>query len=129
MILWLHLVSASVWVGGLITLGALVAAVRREGVDRSVLRAMARMFGRVSWTAMGLAVATGVFGYGIGEMAQSIGADVKTVGFSYDETINDMARIEAAIAEFKPRMITAVHCETPSGTLNPLEALGRLFVK
>ena len=73
-----------------------------------------------------LAVATGVFGYGIGEMAQSLGADVKTVGFSYDETINDMARIEAAIAEFKPRMITAVHCETPSGTLNPLEELGRL---
>ncbi len=73
-----------------------------------------------------LAVATGVFGYGIGEMAQHLGADVKTVGFSYDETINDMARIEAAIAEFKPRMITAVHCETPSGTLNPLEELGRL---
>lgn len=73
-----------------------------------------------------LAVATGVFGYGIGEMAQSIGADVKTVGFSYDETINDMSRIEAAIAEFKPRMITVVHCETPSGTLNPLEELGRL---
>jgi aspartate aminotransferase-like enzyme len=73
-----------------------------------------------------LAVATGVFGYGIGEMAQSLGADVKTIGFSYDETINDMARIEAAIAEFKPRMITAVHCETPSGTLNPLEELGRL---
>ncbi|MBC2711888.1 MAG: alanine--glyoxylate aminotransferase family protein, partial [Desulfosarcina sp.] len=43
-----------------------------------------------------LSVATGVFGYGIGEMAQSIGADLKTVGFSYDETINDMARIEAA---------------------------------
>ncbi len=73
-----------------------------------------------------LAVATGVFGYGIGEMAQSIGAEVKTVGFSYDETINDTPRIEAAIAEFKPRMITAVHCETPSGTLNPLEELGRL---
>ena len=73
-----------------------------------------------------LSVATGVFGYGIGEMAQSIGADVKTIGFSYDETINDMARIESAIAEFKPRMITAVHCETPSGTLNPLEELGRL---
>lgn len=73
-----------------------------------------------------LAVATGVFGYGIGEMAQTVGADVKIVGFSYDETINDMARIEAAIADFKPRMITAVHCETPSGTLNPLEELGRL---
>ncbi len=73
-----------------------------------------------------LAVATGVFGYGIAEMAQSIGAEVKIVGYRYDETIADMAPIEAAIAEFKPRMITAVHCETPSGTLNPLDELGRL---
>ncbi len=61
MVRWLHLVSASVWVGGLVTLGALVAAVRREGVDRSVLQAMARMFGRVSWAAMGVAFLTGVW--------------------------------------------------------------------
>ncbi len=61
MVRWLHLVSASVWVGGLVTLGALVAAVRREGVDRSVLQVMARMFGRVSWTAMGVAFLTGVW--------------------------------------------------------------------
>lgn len=61
MVRWLHLVSASVWVGGLVTLGALVAAVRREGVDRSVLQAMARMFGRVSWTAMGVAFLTGAW--------------------------------------------------------------------
>jgi putative copper export protein len=61
MVRWLHLVSASVWVGGLLTLGALVGAVRREGVDRSVLRAMARMFSRVSWSAMGVAVPTGAW--------------------------------------------------------------------
>ena len=60
-ILWIHLVAASVWVGGLITLGALVAVVRREGVDRSVLKAMARMFGRVSWSAMGVAVLSGAW--------------------------------------------------------------------
>lgn len=73
-----------------------------------------------------LVVATGVFGYGIGDMARSIGADVKTIGFGYDETIRDIETIEAALSEFKPRMITAVHCETPSGTLNPLEELGRV---
>ena len=56
----LHLVAASVWLGGLITLGALVGAVRRAGADRSVLQAMARQFGRLSWTAMGVAVVTGV---------------------------------------------------------------------
>lgn len=58
---WLHLVAASVWVGGLITVGALVPALRRAGADRELLQAMARQFGRVSWTAMGLAVLTGAW--------------------------------------------------------------------
>ncbi len=57
---WLHLIAASIWVGGLITLGALVAAARRAGAERSILRAMARQYGRLSWTAMALALATGV---------------------------------------------------------------------
>ncbi|NNC90970.1 MAG: hypothetical protein HKN80_00620 [Acidimicrobiia bacterium] len=57
---WLHLIAAGVWVGGLITLGALVAAVRRAGADRSILRAMAHQFGKVSWAAMVMAVVTGI---------------------------------------------------------------------
>lgn len=57
---WLHLIAASVWVGGLITLGALVPSLRRAGAGREVLQAMARQFGRVSWSAMALAVVTGV---------------------------------------------------------------------
>jgi putative copper export protein len=56
---WVHLIAAAVWVGGLITLGAVVAALRAQGVERSVLQAVARQFGRLSWTAMGLAVLTG----------------------------------------------------------------------
>jgi aspartate aminotransferase-like enzyme len=76
-----------------------------------------------------LAVATGVFGYGIGDMARSIGADVRTVGFAYDQTLADWDQIERAIVEFQPKMITSVHCETPSGTLNPLVELGRLKEK
>lgn len=73
-----------------------------------------------------LAIGTGVFGRGIGEMAASIGAEVKAVNWDYNETIGDLARIETAMETFKPRMITAVHCETPSGTLNPLAELGKL---
>lgn len=76
-----------------------------------------------------LAIATGVFGYGIGEMASSIGAQVKTIAIPHDRTISDWSAIEQAIAEFRPKMITAVHCETPSGTLNPLAELGRLKVR
>lgn len=76
-----------------------------------------------------LAVATGVFGYGVGDMARSIGAEVQTVGFDYDQTISDWEGVEKAIAAFRPKMITAIHCETPSGTLNPLAELGRLKEK
>ena len=47
--------------GGLITLGALVPALRRSGVERPQLQAMARQFGRVSWAAMALAVASGAW--------------------------------------------------------------------
>ena len=57
---WFHLLGAAVWIGGLVTVGALVPALRRAGADRTQLQAMARQFGRVSWVAMLLAIATGV---------------------------------------------------------------------
>lgn len=76
-----------------------------------------------------LSVATGIFGYGVGDMARSIGAEVRTIGFEYDQTLHDWDAIERAIVEFRPKMITAIHCETPSGTLNPIAELGSLKVK
>ncbi len=72
-----------------------------------------------------LAVANGLFGYGIGEMAAQLGALVETVGFAYDD-IPDPARVRAAARRFQPKLITAVHCETPSGTLTPLAELGAI---
>jgi uncharacterized membrane protein len=56
---YVHLLAAMVWVGGLLTLGALVPALRSAGADRPILQAAARRFGVVSWTAMGVAVLTG----------------------------------------------------------------------
>lgn len=76
-----------------------------------------------------LAVSTGLFGYGIGSMAESIGCDVRTVGFGFDETIHDFEPVEKAIAEFQPKMITMVQNETPSGTMNCVEGIGRLKEK
>ncbi len=72
-----------------------------------------------------LAVATGLFGYGIGEMAAQLGAEVETIGFGYDD-IADPDQVRAAARRFRPTLITAVHCETPSGTLNPLNAIGAI---
>lgn len=72
-----------------------------------------------------LAVASGLFGYGIGEMAAQLGAEVQTVGFGYD-TIADPEQVRQAAHAFRPHLITAVHCETPSGTLNPLAEIGAI---
>ncbi len=72
-----------------------------------------------------LAVSTGVFGHGIGDMAASVGADVEWVEFGYDEILQPK-RVEQAIVQFQPKMVTAVHCETPSGTLNPVHLVGEL---
>lgn len=57
--LFLHVLSASVWVGGQIVLGALVPALRTTSPDS--LRTVARAFGRVAWPAFGMAVITGVW--------------------------------------------------------------------
>jgi len=73
-----------------------------------------------------LSIATGVFGEGIGDMAASIGAEVRKISLPYNETISDTDEIKTVIESFKPKMITVVHCETPSGTLNPLAEIGRI---
>lgn len=73
-----------------------------------------------------VAVCSGVFGYGIADMAESIGAEVRRLSLPYDQTLGDASALERLVAEFKPLMITAVHCETPSGTLNPLEEIARI---
>ena len=90
-----------------------------------------------------LAVGTGLFGDGLGQMAASLGCEVRYHSLPYNQTIGQkeppaacprpggaaasgLDHIEEAVRRFKPKMITAVHCETPSGTLNPLKGLGRI---
>lgn len=55
--LFLHVLAATIWVGGQITLGALVPVLRKAGAD--IPRIAARQFGRIAWTAFAVLVATG----------------------------------------------------------------------
>ena len=57
--LFLHVLAATIWVGGQLVLAALVPALRRAGPE--VPRTAARAFGRVAWPAFGVLVATGVW--------------------------------------------------------------------
>lgn len=57
--LFLHVLAATIWVGGQLTLAALVPALRRH--DLEVPRVAARAFNRVAWPAFGVLVLTGVW--------------------------------------------------------------------
>jgi putative copper export protein len=60
-VFYLHLVAATVWIGGLIVVAALVPAVRKVTTDREIIRAIARRFGVISWIALGTLVLTGAW--------------------------------------------------------------------
>jgi len=76
-----------------------------------------------------LCIATGVFGYGFEQMAKSIGCETMNIGYEYNESVHDFERIEKAIKEFSPKMITVVQNETPSGTMNSIKEIGELKEK
>ena len=55
----LHVLAATVWVGGQITIAGLLPTVRSLGDDAP--RQVARAFNRVAWPAYGVLVVTGVW--------------------------------------------------------------------
>jgi putative copper export protein len=57
--LFLHVLAATVWVGGQLTLAALVPALRRLGAD--IPRAAARRFNQVAWPAFAVLLVTGIW--------------------------------------------------------------------
>ena len=60
--LFLHVLAATVWVGGQITLAALVPGLRR--LDPDAPRALARRFNRIAWPAFAVLFVTGLWNLG-----------------------------------------------------------------
>lgn len=56
---FLHVLAATVWVGGQLTLAGLVPGLREIGTDAP--RTVARRFNRIAWPAYGVLVATGTW--------------------------------------------------------------------
>jgi putative copper export protein len=57
--LFLHVLAATVWVGGQLVLAALVPALRRFGSD--VVGTAARRFNQVAWGAFAVLIVTGIW--------------------------------------------------------------------
>jgi putative copper export protein len=57
--LFLHVLAATVWVGGQLTLAGLLPALRAAGAD--VPKAVARQFNKIAWPAFGVLILTGIW--------------------------------------------------------------------
>jgi putative copper export protein len=57
--LFLHVLGATVWVGGQLTLAGLVPGLRRVSPDAP--RAVARRFNAIAWVAFAVLIATGIW--------------------------------------------------------------------
>lgn len=117
--LFLHVTAATIWVGGQITLAALVPALRASGTD--VPKAAANAFSRVAWPAFGVLVATGVWNV-IAEHDKEHGAYLVTLNVKY--TLVLASGLTAFLhARAKTKGAMAVF-----GALTALTALAALFV-
>lgn len=72
---------------------------------------------------MVVALCNGIYGDGIAGMAEGLGATVYRVSSDPRQSL-DLAAAIAAIQTHRPQLVTAVHCDTPTGLLNDLRGLG-----
>jgi pyridoxamine--pyruvate transaminase len=71
-----------------------------------------------------LNLVSGVFGKGFGMWLSAIGAELHEIEVPYDQSID--ADAVAAYLDAHPhiKVVSVVHSETPSGTLNPVDRIG-----
>jgi putative copper export protein len=117
--LFLHVLAAAVWVGGQITLAALVPVLRRLGAE--IPRAAARRFNQVAWPAFAVLVVTGIW---------NIAAVHAQINGSYETTLV-VKLIVVAISG----VTAALHARARNprwiavfGALTGLSALAALFL-
>lgn len=75
--LFLHVLAAAVWVGGQLTLGAVVGAVRPAGAP--AVHAVARRFQLVAWPAFAVLLATGVWNLAATDLGRQSGRWLTTL--------------------------------------------------
>lgn len=116
---FLHVLAATIWVGGQLTLAGLVPGLRALSPDAP--RAVARRFNRIAWPAFGVLVATGIWNVLVlepdwdSDYGRTVMVKVLVVTASgLTALVHTQARSKAALAVF--------------GALSGLTALGALFL-
>ncbi len=73
-----------------------------------------------------LNLVSGVFGKGFGYWLAALNADLHEIEVPYNESVTVEAVRAYLDAHPEIKVLAVVHCETPSGTLNPVREIGRL---
>jgi putative copper export protein len=117
--LFVHVLAASVWVGGQITLAGLVPGLRRLGPDAP--RAVARRFNLVAWPAFAVLVLTGIW---------NIVAVHPEAGTPYTTTLMVKIAVVAVsgITAFLHAQATSRRGLAVFGALTSLSALAAMFL-
>jgi putative copper export protein len=117
--LFLHVLAATIWVGGQITLAALVPVLR--GLGAEIPRAAARRFNQVAWPAFAVLVITGIW---------NIAAVHAQIHGSYETTL-----VVKLIVVVISGLAAALHARARNprwiavfGALTGLSALAALFL-
>ena len=116
--LFLHVLAATVWVGGQITLAALVPALR--GTAEGVTKVAARAFNRVAWPAFGVVVVTGIWNVAA--------ADDDSAAFQHTLMLKYVLVLASGVTAYLHQRATTTRGLAVWGALTGLTALGALFV-
>jgi putative copper export protein len=116
--LFLHVLAATIWVGGQLVLAALVPALR--GAGEGVAGTAARTFNRVAWPAFGVLVATGVWNV--------IAVDDNSDAFQHTLMLKYALVLASGFTAYVHQRATSRTTMAVFGALTGLSALGALFV-
>ena len=116
----LHVIAATIWVGGQFTLAGLVPTLRAH--DAELPKKVARRFNRLAWPAYGVLVATGIWSVLRHDMASQTNAYNLTVFLKL--VIVGVAGFAAVVhSNTRSKVVLAV-----GGALSWLASLGAVFV-
>jgi putative copper export protein len=117
--LFLHVLAATVWVGGQLVLAALVPALRRASPEAP--RAAAQAFGRVAWPAYVVLLLTGAWNVAALPSHTSRGYEVALV-------VKLVVVAASGVTAFLHARARTVAARAAYGGLTALTALAALFV-
>ncbi|MGZ4448412.1 MAG: hypothetical protein ACXVW1_13405 [Nocardioides sp.] len=116
--LFLHVLAATIWVGGQITLAALVPALRAAGTD--VPKAAANAFNRVAWPAFAVLVVTGVWNV--------VASDDDSQAFQHTLMLKYTLVLLSGVTAYVHARATSRRNMAVFGALTGIFALATLFV-